>query len=42
MKGDWNRYYRLRIGKKRIIFSINFDKQSIYIDKIDYRGDVYK
>ncbi len=42
MKGDWIGFYRLREGKIRIIFSIDFEMQSIYVDRIDFRGDIYK
>ncbi len=41
-KGEWIGFYRLRIGKKRIIFSVDFDSEKIFVDKIDFRGDVYK
>ena len=42
MKGEWKGFYRLRIGKIRIIFNINFENEQIYIDRIDFRGDVYQ
>ena len=42
MKGEWAGFYRLRTGRIRILFSINFDKQQIYIDQIDFRANVYK
>lgn len=42
MKGEWVGYYRLRERKMRIIFSIDFDEQIIYVDRIDYRGNIYK
>ncbi|MBI4946892.1 MAG: type II toxin-antitoxin system RelE/ParE family toxin [Bacteroidetes bacterium] len=42
MKGEWKGFYRLRIGKIRIIFKIEFQNQQIYIDRIDFRGDIYK
>jgi mRNA interferase RelE/StbE len=42
MKGDWKGFYRLREGKKRIIFKIYFDEHTIFIDRIDFRGKVYK
>ncbi|RLF44104.1 MAG: type II toxin-antitoxin system RelE/ParE family toxin [Thermoplasmata archaeon] len=40
--GDWKGYYRIRKGKLRIIFSLNKLEKEIYIEKIDFRGDVYK
>jgi len=42
MKGDWEGFYRLRIGKIRIIFSVNFELSQIQVYTIGTRGDVYK
>jgi mRNA interferase RelE/StbE len=42
MKGDWEGFYRLRIGKNRIIFSVDVDTKNIEIYAIGARGDVYK
>jgi mRNA interferase RelE/StbE len=42
MKGNWEGFYRLRIGKIRIIFTINIDLGEIEIYTIGTRGDVYK
>jgi len=42
MKGEWKGFYRIRSGNIRIIFNINFENYQIYIDRIDFRGDVYK
>ncbi|HLP91088.1 MAG TPA: type II toxin-antitoxin system RelE/ParE family toxin [Nostocaceae cyanobacterium] len=42
MKGDWEGYYRLRIGKIRIIFTISLEDAEIGIYTIGARGDVYK
>ena len=42
MKGDWKGYYRIKIGKIRIILKIEFAGRSIFVDRIDYRGAVYK
>lgn len=33
-------FYRLRVGKYRVIFRIIED--TVFVDKIDTRGDVYK
>ena len=40
LRGKLNDFYRLRIGKYRIIFAIN--KEDYTIIDIDTRGDVYK
>lgn len=42
MMGEWEGYRRIRIGDFRIIFWIDREKQTIYIDFIGARGDVYK
>ncbi|MEH2329103.1 type II toxin-antitoxin system RelE family toxin [Nostoc sp.] len=41
MKGDWEGFYRLRIGKNRIIFTVDIDSKDIEIYAIGARGDVY-
>ena len=40
LKGKSNKFYRLRMGKYRVIFSID-EKDYVIID-VDTRGDVYK
>lgn len=40
--GDWEGYYRLRKGDIRIIFEINKLEKSLYVEKVDLRGRVYK
>lgn len=42
MKGDWEGFYRLRIGNIRIVFLVELDSREIEIYKIGSRGDVYK
>lgn len=42
LKGKWQGFYRLREGKKRYILSVDFESGKIFIDRIDFRGDVYK
>jgi len=42
LKGDWQGFYRIRKGKLRIIFELNFQEHLIYVDRIDHRGRVYK
>ena len=34
--------YRLRVGKHRVIYYFDLDKNEIIIAKIDTRGDIYK
>lgn len=40
--GDWEGYYRLRKGKLRIIFAVIKNKRILFVERIDFRGDVYK
>ncbi|MEA5594206.1 type II toxin-antitoxin system RelE/ParE family toxin [Rivularia sp. UHCC 0363] len=42
MKGDWEGFYRLRIGKNRIIFTLDLESRDIEIYVIGSRGDIYK
>lgn len=42
LKGEWSGYYRIRKGKLRIIFTIEKENKIIFIERIDYRGEVYK
>jgi mRNA interferase RelE/StbE len=40
--GEWEGYYRLRKGRLRIIFELNKIDKVLFVDRIDFRGDVYK
>jgi mRNA interferase RelE/StbE len=40
--GDWEGYYRLRKGKLRIIFGVNIVEKVLFVERVDFRGDVYK
>ncbi len=42
LKGKWEGFYRIRIGKMRIILRVDFELKEIFVDRIDYRGSVYK
>ena len=42
LSGEWEGYYRLRKGRLRIIFEIDKKDQVLFVDRIDFRGDVYK
>ena len=40
--GDWEGYYRLRKGKLRIIFEVKKTEKILFVERVDFRGDVYK
>lgn len=42
LKGNWEGYLRLRIGKIRIIFRVDFRVNELFVYEIDSRGSVYK
>ena len=42
MKGKWEGFYRLRIGKLRVIFKTDLVLKNIEVYIIGFRGDVYK
>jgi len=42
LKGEWAGYYRIRKGKIRIILKPNIESKSIFVDVVDFRGNVYK
>lgn len=37
-----SQFYRLRIGKTRVIFEIEEKRKEIWIRKIGYRGGIYR
>jgi len=42
LSSDWEGFFRIRSGKKRIIFSIDMHEQKIHVEIIDFRGSAYK
>jgi mRNA interferase RelE/StbE len=42
MVGEWAGYYRIRVGKFRIIFWFDEKEDVVWVDYIGARGDVYK
>lgn len=42
MVGEWKGYYRIRVGDMRIIFWLDTQEMTVYVDHIGPRGDVYK
>jgi len=42
MVGDWSGYMRVRVGNIRIIFWLDSEAKTVYVDHIGSRGDIYK
>lgn len=42
MLGKWSGYHRLRVGGTRIIFEVVAEQDTVYVDHVGPRGDVYK
>jgi len=42
LTGKWTGYYRARVGKIRVIFSIDFENRSVLIEVVDNRGSAYQ
>jgi mRNA interferase RelE/StbE len=42
LKGEWIGFYRIRRGRIRIIAEFDFDNSVVFIEEIDWRGNVYK
>ena len=40
LKGEWAGYYRIRKGKIRIILNPSIESKSIFVDVVDFRGNV--
>jgi len=42
LKGDWQGFSRLRVGKVRLIFKVDIAADELQIYHIDFRGNIYK
>jgi mRNA interferase RelE/StbE len=42
LKGKWEGFYRIRFGRLRIIVEFQFQDNRVYIERIDWRGNIYK
>lgn len=42
LDGQWAGFYRIRMGKIRIMVEIDFDRTMILVEAIDWRGNIYK
>lgn len=41
MRGQWEGFYRIRKGKWRMVVAFDFDNNSVFIEDIDWRGNIY-
>ena len=42
LKGEWKGFHRIRTGKIRMILKVDFKEKAIFVDRIDFRGNIYK
>ncbi len=42
MAGEWTGYRRIRVGDLRVIFWYDEQEDTIFVDHIGPRGDIYK
>ncbi|MER3434716.1 MAG: type II toxin-antitoxin system RelE/ParE family toxin [Leptolyngbya sp. ERB_1_1] len=42
LKGDWKGFYRMRVGKIRVVFTLDLEADELQVYDIDYRGNIYK
>ncbi len=42
LRGEWEGFYRIRSGQLRIIAEFQFERNRVYIEETDWRGNVYK
>ena len=41
MKGEWESFYRLRVGENRVVFTVRIDSDEVDVYTTGARGDVY-
>ena len=42
LKGQWTGFYRIRKGRLRIIAELDFENSAVFIEKTDWRENIYK
>ena len=42
LKGEWKGFYRIRSGKLRIIVDFHFERHRVFVEGIEWRGNIYK
>jgi len=41
LKGDLQGFSRMRVGKIRVVFTVDLEQDELIIHDIDFRGDIY-
>lgn len=41
LTGEWTGFHRIRKGKIRIIAEFRFEDSAVFIEEIDWRGNIY-
>ena len=41
LKGDLQGFLRMRVGKIRVVFTVDLQENELLIHDIDFRGDIY-
>ncbi len=42
LRGEWEGFFRLRIGDMRILFTLDFRNEIVYVYNIHFRSKIYK
>ena len=42
LKGDWQGFFRMRVGQIRVVFAIDPEADELQIYDTDFRGNIYK
>ena len=42
LEGDWKSFFRMRVGKVRVIFTVDSEQEELQVYDIGSRGDIYK
>jgi mRNA interferase RelE/StbE len=42
LKGDWKGFLRMRVGKVRVVFTIDPEADELQVYDMDFRGNIYK
>jgi len=40
LKGDWKGFFRMRVGKVRVVFTIDSEADALQVYDIDFRGNI--